>query len=150
MDARVTPQCCSDADKIRKFVADSAGIEVTEVTNETHLANDLGLDWLDQIELLVMIEDEFVGVDFFAGTSKDAVPRQLDNRWPNFGICKATSAMTTGGSRRTSPSCRSTTWLSSLIDWTRRFRCFVWCWRYSGGRQPITLRRSVEPDLRET
>jgi len=69
MDARVTPQCCSDADKIRKFVADSAGIEVTEATNETHLANDLGLDWLDQIELLVMIEDEFVGVDFFAITT---------------------------------------------------------------------------------
>ena len=69
MDARVTPQCCSDADKIRKFVADYAGIEATEVANEAHLANDLGLDWLDQIELLVMIEDEFVGVDFFTITT---------------------------------------------------------------------------------
>jgi acyl carrier protein len=69
MYARVAPQCYSDADQIRKFIAEYASIEVKEVTNETHLTDDLGLDWLDQLELMVLIEDEFVGVDLFANTT---------------------------------------------------------------------------------
>ena len=42
---------------------------VCEVTNEAHLTDDLGLDWLDQLELMMLIEDEFVGVNFFANTT---------------------------------------------------------------------------------
>ena len=69
MDARVASQRYADADKIRSFIAEYAGVEVKEVIDETHLTDDLGLDWLDQLELMVLIEDEFVGVDFFANTT---------------------------------------------------------------------------------
>ena len=69
MDARVASQRYADADKVRSFIAEYVGIDAKEVTDETHLTDDLGLDWLDQIELMVLIEDEFVGVDFFANTT---------------------------------------------------------------------------------
>ena len=69
MDARVASQRYADADKIRSFIAEYAGIDAKEVTDQTHLTDDLGLDWLDQLELMVLIEDEFVGVDFFANTT---------------------------------------------------------------------------------
>jgi acyl carrier protein len=65
MDARVAPQRNVDADKVRKFIAEYIGIDAKDVADEAHL-DDLGLDWLDQLELMVLIEDEFVGVDFFA------------------------------------------------------------------------------------
>jgi acyl carrier protein len=68
MDARVAPQRRADADKVRSFIAEYVGINAKEVTDETHLTDDLGLDWLDQLELMVLIEDEFVGVDFFANS----------------------------------------------------------------------------------
>ena len=69
MDARVASQRYADAYKVRSFIAEYIGIDVEEVTDETHLTDDLGLDWLDQLELMVLIEDEFVGVDFFANTT---------------------------------------------------------------------------------
>jgi len=69
MDARVAPQKYCDADTLRSFIADYVGVDVKDVTNETHLTDDLGLDWLDQLELMVLIEDEFVGVNFFATTT---------------------------------------------------------------------------------
>jgi acyl carrier protein len=62
----VAPQACSDADKVRSFIAEYAGVDVKQVNDEAYLSDDLGLDWLDQLELMVLIEDEFVGVDFFA------------------------------------------------------------------------------------
>ena len=68
MDARVALQRRADADKVRSFIAEYVVIDTKEVTDETHLTDDLGLDWLDQLELMVLIEDEFVGVDFFANT----------------------------------------------------------------------------------
>jgi acyl carrier protein len=68
MDARVAPQCYSAADPVRRFIAEYVGVDLENVADETHLS-DLGLDWLDQLELLVLIEDEFVGVDFFANTT---------------------------------------------------------------------------------
>jgi acyl carrier protein len=69
MDARVAPQTYADADRVRRFIAEYVGIDVKEVTDRAHLTDDLGLDWLDQLELLALIEDEFVGVDFFAHTT---------------------------------------------------------------------------------
>jgi acyl carrier protein len=69
MDARVAPQMHCDADAVRRFIAQYAGIDLKHVTDEKHLTDDLGLDWLDQLELMVLIEDEFVGVNFFATTT---------------------------------------------------------------------------------
>ena len=78
MDARVASQRYADADKIRSFIAEYAGVDVKEVIDETHLTDDLGLDWLDQLELMVLIEDEFVGVDFFANTTAAQIERVGD------------------------------------------------------------------------
>ena len=68
MDSRVALQMHSDSDKVRKFIAEYADVDPKEVTDGADLADDLGLDWLDQLELMVLIEDEFVGIDFFANT----------------------------------------------------------------------------------
>lgn len=69
MVSRVAPQPYSDAEKVRRLIAEYASIGVKQVTDEAHLTDDLGLDWLDQLELMVLIEDEFVGVDFFSNTT---------------------------------------------------------------------------------
>jgi acyl carrier protein len=68
MDSRVSLEI-SDSDDVRRFIAEYAGIDPKEVTDEANLTDDLGLDWLDQLELMVLIEDAFVGVDFFANTT---------------------------------------------------------------------------------
>src|ERR1700746_2696898 len=69
MDARVASQRYADADKVRSFIAEYIGIDAEEITDEAHLTDDLGLDWLDQLELMVLIEDEFAGVEFFANAT---------------------------------------------------------------------------------
>ena len=68
MDARVASQGYADADKVRSFIAEYVGIDAEEVTDETHLTDDLGLDWLDQLELMILIEDELAGVEL-SGTA---------------------------------------------------------------------------------
>jgi acyl carrier protein len=73
MDSRVALQKYSDSDKVRRFIAEYADIDPKEVTDEAVLTDDLGLDWLDQLELMVLIEDEFVGVDFFANTTAEQI-----------------------------------------------------------------------------
>jgi acyl carrier protein len=62
MDARA-PQADNDADRLRTIVAEYLGIDADQVTDEAHLS-DLGLDWLDELELMILIEDEFAGVEF--------------------------------------------------------------------------------------
>jgi acyl carrier protein len=54
------PDCT--ADKLRKLIADYLGVDASRVTDEAHLSDDLGIEWLDQIELL--LEDEFAGIQF--------------------------------------------------------------------------------------
>ena len=66
MDARVGSQTHPVAETVRKFIAEFVDIDIKEVTDEAHLTEDLGLDWLDQLEFMVLIEEQFVGVDFFA------------------------------------------------------------------------------------
>jgi len=40
------------ADKVRQLIADYIGVDASQVTDEAHLSDDLGVDWLDQLELL--------------------------------------------------------------------------------------------------
>ena len=49
--------------KIRALIAKHLGVEIERVTDETHFANDLGADWLDRVELVIAIEDQFAGVE---------------------------------------------------------------------------------------
>jgi len=64
MDARAAPQMDFDADELCTLIAEYVGIDAKQVTDEVHFSDDLGLDWLDKLELMILIEDEFAGVEF--------------------------------------------------------------------------------------
>ena len=46
-------------DKIKEMLADQLDADAEEMTMETDIADDLGADSLDVVELLMSIEDEF-------------------------------------------------------------------------------------------
>jgi acyl carrier protein len=48
---------------VRTLIADHLGVDVKRVTDEAHFADDLGADWLDRLELMIVIEDQFVDVE---------------------------------------------------------------------------------------
>jgi len=56
------PDCT--ADRLRKLIAGYLGVDSSRVTDEAHLSDDLGVESLDQIELLLIIEDKFAGIQF--------------------------------------------------------------------------------------
>jgi acyl carrier protein len=56
-----------DANKIRQLIAEYLGIDAERVVAEAHFSEDLGLDWLDRLELMILIEDEFAGVEISEG-----------------------------------------------------------------------------------
>jgi acyl carrier protein len=60
---RAAPQLDYDINKLRTLIAEYVDIEVKRVTDEAHFNDDLGLDWLDEIELMILIEDQFAGVE---------------------------------------------------------------------------------------
>ena len=41
----------------------ASGVAIERVTDDAHFAYDLGADWLDRVELVIAIEDQFVGVE---------------------------------------------------------------------------------------
>jgi acyl carrier protein len=63
MDARAAPQVNIDADKVRTLIAKYLGIDAEQATDEVCF-NDFDFDSLDRLELLILIEGEFPGVDF--------------------------------------------------------------------------------------
>ncbi|MDD6478266.1 MAG: acyl carrier protein [Oscillospiraceae bacterium] len=46
-------------EKIKKILAEQLDVDEEELTMETKIAEDLGADSLDVVELLMAIEDEF-------------------------------------------------------------------------------------------
>jgi acyl carrier protein len=64
MDTRAWLQVNFDADEVRTLIAEYLDIDAKRVTDEVHLSDDLGLDWLDKLELMILIEDKFVEVEF--------------------------------------------------------------------------------------
>ena len=46
-------------DKIRVIIAEELGIEEDTIELDSHLADDLGADSLDAVELIMAIEEEF-------------------------------------------------------------------------------------------
>ena len=70
MDARAAP---FDANKLRVLIAKYLGIDAERVTDETHFRNDFDLDSLEQLELLILLEEEFSGVEF-----SDAALEQIE------------------------------------------------------------------------
>jgi acyl carrier protein len=47
---------CSSGN-IRAFIANQLGINVERVTDQSHFARDLGVDWLTRLELVILVED---------------------------------------------------------------------------------------------
>jgi acyl carrier protein len=56
---RSTPQVNFDGNRVRTLIAKYLGVDAKRVTDEAHFDDDLGLDWLDRLELMILIEDEF-------------------------------------------------------------------------------------------
>jgi acyl carrier protein len=51
------------ANDVRALIANHLGVSVRRVTDEAHLTDDLGADWLDRLELMIAVEDQFAGVE---------------------------------------------------------------------------------------
>jgi acyl carrier protein len=69
MDARGASQLYFDANKVRAVIAGYLGVDAQRLTDETHFRKDFDLDSLDRLELLILIEEEFVGLQI----SDDAI-----------------------------------------------------------------------------
>jgi acyl carrier protein len=50
-------------EKVRALIADHLHIDVKKVTDDAHFTEDLGADWLDRLELMTLIEDQFAGLE---------------------------------------------------------------------------------------
>src|SRR6266576_5364014 len=48
---------------VRTLIANHLGVSVGRVTDEAHFTNDLGADWFDRLELMLVIEDQFAGLE---------------------------------------------------------------------------------------
>ena len=46
-------------DKVRKLLAEQLDLEAAQITEKTDVADDLGADSLDMVELMLAIEEEF-------------------------------------------------------------------------------------------
>jgi acyl carrier protein len=58
------------AAKIRSLVAECLNVDLELVSDKAHFFTDLGADWLDRLELMMVIEDQF-GVEI----ADDAIDR---------------------------------------------------------------------------
>src|SRR5260370_600472 len=48
---------------VRTFIANHLGVSVGRVTDEAHFTDDLGADWLDRLDLMIAVEDQFAGLE---------------------------------------------------------------------------------------
>jgi acyl carrier protein len=51
------------AKDVRTLIAHQLGVDVKRVTDEAHFADDLGADWLDRLDLMIEIENQFPAVE---------------------------------------------------------------------------------------
>ena len=49
--------------EIRTLIAEHLDVDIERVTDKAHFIDDLGADWLDRLELIIMIEDRFGGLE---------------------------------------------------------------------------------------
>ena len=48
---------------VRALIANHLGVSVGRVTDEAHFTDDLGADWLDRLDLMIEIENQFPAVE---------------------------------------------------------------------------------------
>jgi acyl carrier protein len=46
-----------NGDNIRALIADQLGVDIKRVSDQTHFARDLGVVWLNRLELVIFVED---------------------------------------------------------------------------------------------
>jgi acyl carrier protein len=46
-----------NGDNIRALIADQLGVDLKRITDQTHFARDLGVGWLNRLELVIFVED---------------------------------------------------------------------------------------------
>jgi acyl carrier protein len=54
----------STANDVRAIIANYLGVDVERVTDEAHFTDDFGADWIDRLELMMEIENQFPAVEF--------------------------------------------------------------------------------------
>ena len=54
---------CFSINDVRTLVAKHLGVDIEFITSEAHFPNDLEADLFDRVELMLAIEDQFVGVE---------------------------------------------------------------------------------------
>src|SRR6266481_6496500 len=57
----------SATNDVRTLIANHLGVSVRHVTDDAHLTDDLGADWLDRLDLMIAVEDQFAGVEISDG-----------------------------------------------------------------------------------
>ena len=62
-------------DKIKRIIAEELGCQQDEVLFRRSLANDLGMDGFDRIEIVMALEEEFV-ID---------IPEEESHKWKTVG-----------------------------------------------------------------
>ena len=60
---RLSPWQSLEVREIRALVAKHLEIDIARVTDEAHFRHDLGAHWLDRLELLILIEDQFADIE---------------------------------------------------------------------------------------
>ena len=51
------------ANEVRAVIAKHLGVDIERVTDDARFKDDLGAAWLDRVELMIAIEDQFAGVE---------------------------------------------------------------------------------------
>ncbi len=72
---------------IRTLIAKHLRVEVERVTDEARFLDDLGADWLDRLELMIAVEDQFTGLEI-TDDQVDRIEvvsdliRYIESAWP--------------------------------------------------------------------
>jgi len=77
MKATATREILASND-VRTLIANQLGVDVKRVTDEAHFTDDLGADWLDRLELMIVIEDQFADIVNGRGRRSARSPRRSD------------------------------------------------------------------------
>ena len=51
-----------DIEKVRALIAKHLDVDIRRITDDANLSRDLGADWLDRLELIILVE-EIAGVE---------------------------------------------------------------------------------------
>jgi acyl carrier protein len=57
------PRSAFNTVEIRILVAKHLDVDIKRVTDDANFIDDLGADWLDRLELMILIEDRFGGLE---------------------------------------------------------------------------------------